>query len=665
MSRLKNRPGAQAARTGGGKAKRSSLWLLVLYDLAIMTACWFVMSFIYSGTAGIKLKDKLIILGIFILTVYLSRIVFRIYRQIWRYGGIQVFIRLILADILAFCILFIVLRVTPLPQLSFPVLLSLVSTDLLVALSMRMFYRYAYKVGNSDGSRGRFFAVLVKIFSFGRTTIEGKVGGPGTQKTGAAIIGAGTAGIELAEDLMSNRNAPVSPKFLIDASGDKIGREVHGLPVFSPDSANTALFEEYRVSHVVIAIPDAAATKKKKLYEHYSGMGLKVMIYDYPVFTSGGRMMLREVSPEDLLFRKPRVINDEKTAAYYEGKSVLVTGGGGSIGSELCRKVAAMKPSRLVILDICENGAYDLQQELRSDYGDSLALYVEICSVTNRNALRRAFERHRPQTVIMAAAHKHVPLMENNCIEAVENNIFGTLTTVEVSEEFGVERVIMVSTDKAVNPTNVMGATKRFCEMIVQAHSGSGREGVRTTYSATRFGNVLGSAGSVIPLFKRQIEKGGPVTLTDRRVIRYFMTIPEASQLVLQSGAMAKNGELFVLDMGEPVRILDLAESLIRFSGYEPGVDIEIKEIGLRPGEKLYEELLVRTDGLEKTDSDLIFVEREPPPSLEEIEEKLRMLKEACETNSDRAVYEALRKAVPTFRTPGEVNSVAEKENRI
>ena len=369
MSRLKNRPEAPEARTGGGKANRSSSWLLILYDLLIMTGCWFVMSFVYDGVRGAELKEKLIILGIFVLTVYLSRFVFRIYKQIWRYGGIQVFIKLILSDALAFSVLFVILRVTPLPQLAFPVLLSLVSINLLLALSMRMFYRYAYKVGNSNSSRGRFFAVLVKIFSFGRTTIDGRVSASETQKTGTAIIGAGTAGIELAEDLMSSPVSPLRPKFMIDASDDKIGREVHGLPVFSPDSANTALFEEYGVSHVVIAIPDAAAAKKKKLYEHYSGMGLKVMIYDYPVFTSGGRMMLREVSPEDLLFRKPRVINDEKTAAYYEGKSVLVTGGGGSIGSELCRKVLAMHPSRLVILDIYENGAYDLQQELKSRYG--------------------------------------------------------------------------------------------------------------------------------------------------------------------------------------------------------------------------------------------------------------------------------------------------------
>ena len=299
-----------------------------------------------------------------------------------------------------------------------------------------------------------------------------------------------------------------------------------------------------------------------------------------------------------MLFRKPIEVADEKTGAFYRGKVVLITGGGGSIGSELCRQIAKMQPRRLVILDVYENGAYDVQQELKIAYGDALDLRVEILSVCNREALEQIFATYRPDVVLHAAAHKHVPLMEHNCCEAIENNVFGTLNTVELSEKYGVGRFMMVSTDKAVNPTNVMGATKRMCEMIVQSHS---RTSTTTTFSATRFGNVLGSAGSVIPLFRRQIMNGGPITVTDKRIIRYFMTIPEASQLVLQSGAMAKNGELFVLDMGRPVKILDLAENMVRLSGYEPYRDIDIIETGLRPGEKLYEELLVKTEELGKT----------------------------------------------------------------
>ena len=274
---------------------------------------------------------------------------------------------------------------------------------------------------------------------------------------------------------------------------------------------------------------------------------------------------------------------------------------------------------------------------------------MEICSIVDKDALRSVFEEYRPQIVINAAAHKHVPLMEHNCVEAIENNVFGCKNVIDCCEEYGSERFMMVSTDKAVNPTNVMGATKRMCEMLVQSASKNGN----VVYSATRFGNVLGSAGSVIPLFKKQIAAGGPITITDKRIIRYFMTIPEASQLVLASGAMAKNGELFVLDMGKPVKILDLAESMIRLTGAH---DIEIVETGLRPGEKLYEELLVKTEELDKTDNNLIFIERDEPLSKSAIDEKLKELRHACGSGNNDDAREALRRVVPTFRRPDEVN---------
>ena len=352
---------------------------------------------------------------------------------------------------------------------------------------------------------------------------------------------------------------------------------------------------------------------------------------------------------EELLFRKPIVMSHEKTNAYYRDKVVLITGGGGSIGSELCRQLAKMHPKQIIILDIYENGAYDVQQELKIAYGNQLNLQIEICSITHRKALEKVFETYHPQIVINAAAHKHVPLMEHNCVEAIYNNVFGTYNLVELCEEYEAERFMMVSTDKAVNPTNVMGATKRMCEMIVQSASTYGK----VKYSATRFGNVLGSAGSVIPLFKRQIANGGPVTVTDKRIIRYFMTIPEASQLVLQSGAIAKNGELFVLDMGQPVKILDLAENMIRLSGVE---GIDIVETGLRPGEKLYEELLVKTEELDKTENSMIFIERDTALSQEEIEEKMQILREACDSGDNLIAKQAMRKVVPTFKSPEEVN---------
>ena len=325
---------------------------------------------------------------------------------------------------------------------------------------------------------------------------------------------------------------------------------------------------------------------------------------------------------------------------------VLVTGGGGSIGSELCRQIAKMQPKKLVILDIYENCAYEIQQELKFKYKNDLDLQVEIVSITNRPAMDRVFAAHKPNIVVMAAAHKHVPLMEHNVIEAVENNVFGTLVTVEMAEKYGADRVHMVSTDKAVNPTSIMGATKRICEMIVQAHSTIKQH---TTFSITRFGNVLGSAGSVIPLFKRQIEAGGPITLTDYRIIRYFMTIPEASQLVLTSSSMAKNGELFVLDMGQPVKIYDLALNMIKLSGLEYKRDIDIIETGLRPGEKLYEELLVKTEELDKTDNELIFIERDKPLSLEDMASKLEKLSKGIKDGDDAKMKEIIKSVVPTF----------------
>ena len=355
---------------------------------------------------------------------------------------------------------------------------------------------------------------------------------------------------------------------------------------------------------------------------------------------------------ESLLCRSEKSFLTEKTISWYSGKNVLVTGGGGSIGSELVRQIAKCNPARLVILDVYENGAYDVQQELIIQYGNKLNCRIEIVNICDKEKIEKILREHTPDIILHAAAHKHVPLMERNVCEAVTNNVFGTLNLVEACEKYGVKRFIMVSTDKAVNPTNVMGATKRLCEMIVQSRSGTG-----TSFSATRFGNVLGSNGSVIPLFKRQIANGGPVTITDKRIIRYFMTIPEATQLVMTSGAMASNGEVYVLDMGKPVRILELAEKMIKLSGLEPYKDIAIIETGLRPGEKLYEELLIKTEELDSTENNMIFVERDTPISGEMIEHKLKKLRIALRTQSNRIVKRALMDVVPTYHTAEEINN--------
>lgn len=559
--------------------------------------------------------------------------------------------RLIFADGTA-CVLYMIIEfLLPVESITFARMLSLVSVDLLGALTMRMLYRYAYKCGNSNDMQGRFWAVLMKIFAGIDVKREKEI-----QKIKIAIIGAGRVGVGLAEELLNNEQASYVPRCFIDINKEKVGREIQGIPVWSETDTTLSKLDDYEVQEIIFAIPSMETEKRKELYDYYKNAGYKVKIYDYPTMhAAGGKRYLREFDIEELLFRKPLVVADEQTNAYYKDKVVLITGGGGSIGSELCRQLAKMNPKKIIILDIYENGAYDVQQELKITYGNKLDLQIEICSITHRKALEKVFETYHPQIIINAAAHKHVPLMEYNCVEAIYNNVFGTQNLVELCEAYGAERFMMVSTDKAVNPTNVMGATKRMCEMIVQSASTHGT----VKYSATRFGNVLGSAGSVIPLFKRQIANGGPVTVTDKRIIRYFMTIPEASQLVLQSGAIANNGELFVLDMGQPVKIMDLAENMIRLSGVQ---GIEIIETGLRPGEKLYEELLVKTEELDKTDNSMIFIERDTALSREEMYQKIQVLKDACDTGDNQIAKEALRSVVPTFKTPEEVNKTAFKK---
>lgn len=358
---------------------------------------------------------------------------------------------------------------------------------------------------------------------------------------------------------------------------------------------------------------------------------------------------------EKLLFRDTVDVIDDLTRAYYKNKTVLITGGGGSIGSELSRQIAKCSPEKLIIFDIYENNAYEIQQELIQKYGNSLDLAVEIGSVQDVARLDAVFSAYRPNVVFHAAAHKHVPLMERSGGEAVKNNCIGTYNTANVAEKYGADKFILISTDKAVNPSSIMGASKRMCEMIVECRKDS-----KTSFSAVRFGNVLGSNGSVIPLFKKQIANGGPITLTDKRVTRYFMTISEAVGLVMQAGASAVCGELFVLDMGNPVKIYDLAISMIKHYSLIPFVDIDIEEIGLRPGEKLYEELHTNTDGLVKTKNNMIFIEKDTSYTREEVEDKLDVLKNALKMSendiSSEKITEALRRVIPTFRAPDEAN---------
>lgn len=629
--------------------KSNTRWPLVVYDVIVYIIASILLLWIYGGNVNLTNAGSLQLSIIGFVCIFICRMIGNIYGQIWRYGGIQGYIRLIFSDAIAFMLLIILQTTLQVERITFDRALSLVCVNLLGAISIRMIYRYAYLYSNNETSKGKFLSKLLYSFS-GLTTGTDKE----VQKIKIAIIGAGRVGASFAEELVNDEKAVYVPRCFIDIDKTKVGREVNGIPVWSADETTLDKLKDYEVQEIVFAIPNMDVNKKKCLYDHYKNAGYKVKVYDYPtLYTAGSKRNLREFDIEELLFRKPLAVTNEQTYAYYKDKVILITGGGGSIGSELCRQLAKMDPKQIIILDIYENGAYDVQQELKIAYGNTINLQIEICSITHKKALEKVFKQYHPQIIINAAAHKHVPLMEHNCVEAIYNNVFGTKNLIELCEKYEAQRFMMVSTDKAVNPTNVMGATKRMCEMMVQSASMYGH----VKYSATRFGNVLGSAGSVIPLFKRQIAKGGPVTLTDKRIIRYFMTIPEASQLVLQSGAMANNGELFVLDMGQPVKILDLAENMIKLSGAH---DIEIVETGLRPGEKLFEELLIKSDTLTKTDNDLIFIEKDTPLSKEVINEKLQVLKKAIENEDDNDAREALRSVVPTFRRPEEINKHVE-----
>ena len=420
------------------------------------------------------------------------------------------------------------------------------------------------------------------------------------------VIGAGEAGNMIIKELKSSKYLNQKVVCVIDDNPSKKGKYIHGIRIVGGRDMIQEAAKKYDAEEIILAIPSAGnkATRDILRICNLTDCKLKILPGMYQLINDEvGVSNLREVSIEDLLGRDTINIDMESVGQYVSNKRVLVTGGGGSIGSELCRQIAAHNPKLLIIFDIYENNAYDIQQELVRKY-PNLKLEVLIGSVRNTSRIESVMEYYRPDVVFHAAAHKHVPLMEDSPNEAIKNNVFGTYKTARAADKFGVKKFVLISTDKAVNPTNIMGASKRMCEMIVQTFS----KYSRTEYVIVRFGNVLGSNGSVIPLFKKQMEAGGPVTVTHPDIIRYFMTIPEAVSLVLQAGAYAHGGEIFVLDMGEPVKIADLAKNLIRLSGYTLGVNMEIKYTGLRPGEKLYEELLTKEEGLQKTANDLIFI---------------------------------------------------------
>lgn len=570
-----------------------------------------------------------------IVQLIVTAIVFfwrRMYHYIWRTVNAHDVIRMCVSVVLAFalsnlCCVFLSL---PLPA----------SVWVMV---------FVFQLCGLVGERCALRLWSVVQYSYGR-------GNKGEERI--MLIGAGESGRMLSRELRSSPQVKGRLCCVIDDNPQLHGKYLDGVRIVGGRDQIEDAAKRYDITQILFAIPTIQQEEKAAILNICKMTGCRLRVLPGLYQLLNGEVSLsavKDVQVEDLLGRSPVQLNKAVVSDFLEEKVVMVTGGGGSIGSELCRQIATCHPRRLIILDIYENNAYDIQQELKRQYGTRLDLRVEICSIRDKKRIYQIFEQYHPDVVFHAAAHKHVPLMEDCPDEAIKNNIFGTYHVVRAAEKYGVKKFVMISTDKAVNPTNLMGATKRFCEMILQSRRGSSTE-----FCAVRFGNVLGSNGSVIPLFKRQIANGGPVTITDKRIIRYFMTIPEAAMLVLEAGAMAKQSQIFVLDMGQPVKILTLAENLIRLSGLEPYKDIEIKEIGLRPGEKLYEELLMQSEHLLTTENEKIFVEEQQVIPQRDIMCGLISLDNFVSAQRPKDELIALmRYLVPTFRDPDEVNREA------
>lgn len=558
------------------------------------------------------------------------QIMFHTYDSLWRYAESREYLFLLIAAICGFATYEIINRfVFQTGVISF---MLLTATASLWVLGM-LLVRFTYRVYRSHVQYRK-----------------------GTHQRPVAIIGAGNAGVQLLQEIQNDPDSRYSVQCFFDDDPAKVGKRVRNVVVKGAVKDVPQILKGMDIHEVIVAIPSITENRRHEILRELSKLDrVKISILPNTLELIGQKAIgtqLREVRIEDLLGREPVQLNNAQVDDFLGAKVVLVSGGGGSIGSELCRQIAKHHPKQLIVVDIYENNAYDIQQELRLQYGSELNLKVEIASIRDRERVRQIFNYYRPNVVFHAAAHKHVPLMESSPQEAIRNNVFGTWNLVCAADEFGVGKFVQISTDKAVNPTSVMGASKRLCEMTLQSMKGRSK----TVFAAVRFGNVLGSNGSVVPLFKRQIAAGGPVTITDKRIIRYFMTIPEAAQLVLQAGALARQNELYVLDMGQPVKILDLAENLIRLSGYLPYQDIDIVEVGLRPGEKLYEELLIKNRDIERTENDKIFVERQPAITAEEMQEKLELLQKTLINSEPAVIRKVLHQVVPTFCEPEELN---------
>lgn len=615
--------------------KKNKNILLILIDIMVIICCY-VVAMLFLNTKINNLQNFMIDMLIVVIVYQIFLNCFRMYQNMIRYEVGKDYVKYIISASLSVVILTLIDKGFNLEYINLRVN---VLSGILTAGTFVM-YRL---LGRSIAAR--------KMSKYEKINKN-----QDNKANNLLIIGAGMGAREIIIAIKNNMRDKYNIVGIIDDDISKINHYILGVKVLGTRYDIPKIAKEKNVDLIFFAINKIDAISRRKILEicQETGVKTRVLPTTEEVITKHGAMnSLRDVQIEDLLGREPVHLDNKNINSLIKNKTVLVTGGGGSIGSELCRQIVKYDPKRLVILDIYENNLYDIEMELRAEY-PKLNLEAIVASVRDKARLNNVFETYKPEIVFHAAAHKHVPLMEKSPLEAIKNNVFGTYNVVNCADEYGVEKFVLISTDKAVNPTNIMGASKRVCEMIVQAKN----KVSKTEYVAVRFGNVLGSNGSVIPLFKKQIERGGPVTVTHKDITRFFMTIPEAVQLILQAVTYAKGGEIFVLDMGEPVKIYDLAVSLIKLLGYEPNVDIPIEITGLRPGEKLYEEILMSEEGLTSTKHNKIFITEPMSITMEELEEKLEKLKELLKLEKDEnsEVKRYIKEIVPTFKEPEEVN---------
>ncbi|WP_411169876.1 polysaccharide biosynthesis protein [Clostridium sp. MB05] len=613
-----------------GKISKIKGFMFLLVDIILINLAY-VISFYIRFTSLVPdeyIKAYLNHLPLIVIAYILPFYFMKFYRNNWKSAGLDEYLQGVIACILGMILNLIIMFIVP---MRIPNLVTSISGVLIAILVLG--YRISFRAYN------RFLIFINSLNKEGKKNL--------------LIIGAGSCAQLVISEIKKNNSMNYNIVGLVDDDTTKVGTYLNGYKVLGTSNDITQIVKSKGVDTVLLAIPSINANDKKVLINLCQKIGVKVKIMpgiSEMIDSDLNVKKMRDVDLRDLLGREEVKLDKSGISDYITEKVVLVTGGGGSIGSELCRQIAKFNPKKIIILDIYENNAYDLQTELQRRI-PNLDQDVVIASIRDRKKIEEVFKEYRPNVVFHAAAHKHVPLMEFNPAEAIKNNVVGTMNVAEMASKYECEKFVLISTDKAVNPTNVMGATKRLCEMIVQSIN----ENSKTEFVAVRFGNVLGSNGSVIPLFKRQIEEGGPITLTHKDITRYFMLIPEAAQLVLQAGAFAKGGEIFVLDMGKPVKIYDLALDLIRLSGFTPEKDIKIEIVGLRPGEKLYEELLMAENKLSETKHEKIFIEMPSNIDYELLKDKIQILVSASKMENKEKVKYELKKIVPTYTRLDEV----------